>query len=361
MQTVNNGASPEESLEQKYFEQALKMYEACEAGAAKHTGPDSLFGGLTTDIARYPLQHIDCQFVPAEGKPIAEVIEFGNLLSPGLSEQTDEFIETNEAQLDEVRRALDAGYNVAIAIPTHAQVHDLAFPLGQVTMGLTEKYGEQYDRPDDRFEIFAKSLAWYDFIGQPVPELARMLGNTAFTLPHSRSGDHFDAELKDEFNRRSLKRLWSHLDEGGKIIALATAGATNTKQTFRGKVVAECQAPIHSGTARLLANERNLVLPVACYLDEGHRYHSRVGNLVDISSDDPRASEEQCLQIGIWAAKQYQELSGVKTIQAPTRAQMEHFINADGEEISNYLSKGRRLIDFIRMIGSSNPEEQPRQ
>lgn len=131
-------------------------------------------------------------------------------------------------------------------------------------MGITAKHGEEYDRPQDRFEIFAKSLAWYDFIGQPVPELAKMIGNTVFTLPHSRSGDQFDNDLKDEFNRRALKQLWSHLDQDGKIIALATGGATNTKQSFRGKVIAQCQAPIHSGTARILTNDRNLVLPVAC-------------------------------------------------------------------------------------------------
>ncbi|MCA9344644.1 hypothetical protein KC946_02310 [Candidatus Saccharibacteria bacterium] len=87
-------------------------------------------------------------------------------------------------------------------------------------------------------------------------------------------------------------------------------------------------------------------------LDDSHRLTSTIGELTDVTS------EEQCLQIGIWAAKEYQKLSGVKTIQAPTRSQAEQFINAPSEEMSKYLSKGRRLIDFIRMIGGSNQEEE---
>jgi predicted SpoU family rRNA methylase len=79
--------------------------------------------------------------VPAEGKPIAEVVEFGDLLSPGISEQSEGYLQRNEKQISTVYEALEDGYNVAIGIPTHAQVHDLALPLGQLCMGLKMKYG----------------------------------------------------------------------------------------------------------------------------------------------------------------------------------------------------------------------------
>lgn len=163
-----------------------------------------------------------------------------------------------------------------------------------------------------------------------------MIGHTVFTLPHSRSGDKFATQLRDEFNRRSLTKMWSHLDQGRKILALATGGATNIRKSYRNTIV-ECQTPIHSGTARLLANPRNLTLPVACHLDDDHSYSSTVGELTDVKT------EEDCLDIGIWAADEYQKLSGIHTYQLRSRDQMEAFLRAKAKDISGAIQSSSLL------------------
>lgn len=329
MQTVSPSTTPEVSLAELYPAETEKMYASCEQAAEKHTGPEKLFGGLSTDIQQYPLQDVDCQIVPADGQPIEFVVEFGNGLSPGISDQSKEYLDRNRKQITAVYEALQDGYNVIVAVPTHDQVHDLALPLGQLCMGLKMEHG--YDEPDNRFEIFAKSLAWYDLFGDPVPQLAKMIGHTVFTLPHSRSGDKFATELRDEFNRRALQQMWNQLENGGKILALATGGATNYSIEVDDRFTFTFQAPIHSGTARLMNNERNLTLPVACHLAEDHSYRSTVGNLVNLET------EEDCFEIGKWAAREYSELSGNKTFQVPSKENLEVIVRAKAEDIAEAI------------------------
>ena len=340
MSTVLEETFPEnspESLAHKYPTQTAEMYETCFEGAAKHTGEGKLFGQLPTDPSTYPTQHVDCHI--AEATPIPLELAFsmiGDELSTDLTTRTYDFIEENESTIDELYLALAERYNVAFAIPTHSQVHDIALPTAQLALGLSVKYG--LDDASSRYILLAKALNWYAYNGTPVPDVVRGIANPLFSLPRTKSGDKFDKSLQSEFNGRSLAALERGIQDGGKIITLGTGGSTNYKIHWRDRVLAESQAAIQPGTVNLLTQENMLVLPIACYLDPETRLHTRLGRLASLDDDD------DCLQMGIWAAGQYSEMSGIHTFQARTREQHERFAAMKAHELRLVLAKG---IGFV--------------
>ncbi len=350
---MSSNPSPESlvDLAEQYPTEVLAMYEACSDGAARHTGDSSPFEHLPTDLDRFPLQDVNVQIAPAQHVRITEVVETGQILSADFIARTNDFIEQNEGVIDEVYSALAWRENVALVVPTHSQVHDIALPSGQIALGLWKKYG--IDDAASRYLFFAKALNWYGFLGLPVPEVARMMGNVVFSLPHSKSGDHFDKSLQNDFNKRSIVATNTGLQEGGKLVTLASGGSTNYRLHFRGKVFAESQGAIHSGTARFLTQENMLALPVACYLDPATRLHTRLGQLTKLETD------QDCLNVGIWAAAQYSEMSGIHTFQARTRAQHERFAKTKVSEIAAAL----RDIGFVAHLTrhADDTSERPEQ
>jgi hypothetical protein len=330
------------SLASQFPEATEAMYQACSDGAARHTAEGGLFEQLPTDIEAFPAQHVDCQIVPAQPIPILDMAGIGEVLSPGFKDLVEPFTEEQAAVVKMLFEAMKEGYNIAYAVPTHSQVHDIALPAGLLDLALFLRYG--IDDPTSRFHVYAKALAWYQAFGLPVPEVARQMANVTFTLPHSRSGDAFDDALQDEFNSRALKQMGSRLDLGGQIITLATGGATNYKQMLGNKIIAECQGAMYEGTVRFLTQSRLLVLPVACYLDEGNVLSVRLG------TPDTLTDEAACLDMGIWAAKQYHEMSGIHTFQARTRDQLERFA---GEKVHDILEAVRvkRFVAWLNRKG----------
>lgn len=331
--------TPEHSinLAKKYPDAVEAMYEACSDGALRHTGGSSPFEHLPTDLEAYPLQDVNVQLAPATPQPISAALGIGELLSTDFTERTTAFIAENKAAIAGVHEALDEGYNVAVAVPTHSQVHDIALPFGQIAVGLWQDFG--LDDASNRYLIFAKALNWYGYLGLPVPDVARTVGNVAFSLPHSKSGDHFDSALQNDFNKEALRQMHAGLAAGGKLIGFATGGSTNNKivELF-GHTIAESQGAIHPGTARLMTAENILVLPTACYIDRDTRLQTRLGPLAKLETD------QDCLNVGIWAAEQYSEMSGLHTLQARTRAQHERFAKTKVQDLRNVLARG---IGFV--------------
>ncbi len=343
------------SLAEEYPVETLEMYEACFEGATKHTGEGSIFTQLPTDINAYPSQHVDCHLTEATPVPLEFVFRtIGDKLSANLLARTDEFIETNESTIDELHEALTEKYNVAFAIPTHSQVHDIALPTAQLALGLSRKYGT--DNAADRYLLLAKALNWYAYEGTPVPDVARAIANILFSLPRSKSGDKFDKDLQSDFNGASLSALERGIQAGGKIITLGTGGSTNYKIHWRDRVFAESQAAIQPGTVRLLTQENMLVLPIACYLDPETLLHTRLGRLGSLRDDD------DCLQMGIWAAKEYSEMSGIHTLQARTRDQHERFAAMKANELRTTLARGIGFVAHLtRSFDDSNEQPEPKE
>lgn len=325
------------SLAEQFPKATDSLYESCHKNASRHTGEGSIFDLRPID-PNDPYQNIDTQVCQSDMSPVANSLALGDSLSPGLSNNVDIVLGKYRSTIKEMNSALKAGYNIALAVPTHEKVHDIAFPIGVIRGCLDQEFNN--DKPNKWFEIFAKSLAWVELFGRPIPEYAQCLGNILFTLPHSKTGDLFNAEIKKEFNKRSLQQLYSRLDLGGHVVGFATAGSTNLSKKFKDHKTITMQGAIHPSTEKLMTNERNLVLPLACYFDEDEVMQMRVGKLQKLNNT------EDCLNVGIWGATKYSEMSGQHVFQARNRQQAENFAKDKLEDILDEL-KTKKFVRWM--------------
>ena len=333
------------------------FYETCMGNASKHTGPDKPFLLAPTDLATYPDQSIDCQYVPAQGWPIESILKLAGDFSPGIGDDIPVFAEENELTLRALYQALKEGYNVLETVPTHSLPHDIALPGVKITAALVEIFGTEADQPAKRAHIFGKPLHWYVRDGLNAPFIASAHAGVFSVIPNSRSGGKFDKDVRKAYNQRAVAQRDWFLSQGGARLILSPGGATNTPHSLLGKVVAECQAPISEGTGELMTDERNLILPEACYVDAQGKVQVRLGNL------DHAETLEDCFAIGKWGARQYKEMSGRVTWQAKSPGQREAFRSAKAEDIieaARHYRLGQLLTRHERDTTEENlTNEQP--
>lgn len=330
------------------------FYATCADNASRHTGPGRQFLLTPTDLERYPDQSIDCQYVPSADAAIDEILQLAGVFSPGIGDEIPEFAEAHETSLIELQAALDAGYNVIEAVPTHSLAHDIALPAVKVTAALVHLFGKRVDRPDRRAHIFGKPLHWYARDGMNAPNIAAVHAGVFSVIPNSRSGGRFDKEVRQAYNKRAIAQRDLFLEQGGARLILSPGGATNTRKIRLGSVTAECQAPIKDGTADLMTSERNLVLAEACYVDPEGKVQIRLGELATLTS------VEDCIALGKWAAHEYHDMSGIITWQALTAGQREAFAMTKVEDILD-AARASRLGQLLARheAGATISNESP--
>lgn len=342
---------PPSSLEDDFPAETANFYDQVLAHAASHTGPDKLFSLLETDVKSYPFQDVDVQYVPSLRTGIDECLDIAESVTPGITHRAIGLKERYPQLVDDVQKALADGFNVIEAVPTHSLVHDIALPQILLTKGMEEESGDT-DNPENRHIILAKSLGWYAYHGLPAVDVISNHNNVFFSIPPTESGDSYDPEFQHEFNRRMMHQLGMRLEEGGQRLVIATSAATNIRTTFHGRTLAEYQKKINDGTIALLRNDQNLVLPEACYLDERSELHVAFGSLRKLKSD------EECVELGIWGARSYFEMSGIPTWQLRTRPQAKKALAIRGEELISELRRSRVGQAFRRLLSPENIHEE---
>lgn len=345
-------ANPE-LLSERFPGEAAASYEACEDGAKRHAGPGKLFDRLSTDLDRYPMQSVDCNILSATPMPIRMLTDQARPISPRLPDEADEFYAANHQTIGNIYNSLTSGKNILLAVPTHSQIHDIALILVQVGLALADQF--EMDDATKRWLIFSVGLKWteYDLQGipTPVPEIARMLGNVAFTMPHSKSGDKFNNELQDEFNKRTLQGIGAALDEGGQIIVMATGGSTNIRIPPIGPTFLECQGVITEGTTRFMTTPGLETVPVACHIDANNHLTTWLGELKQLKT------ATDCVRVGTEAADRYHDLSRIHAFHPRTRAQYDALARMKLEDLQRAAVNSRPIRFLLDHFGHDSKTE----